>query len=301
MSKSVKIWLIIAASLILIGCVAFVGVMTVLRWDFAKLSTVQYETRTYEIGEDYKNISIVSDTADIVLVPSQDAKSAVECYEQKNVKHAVAVKDSTLVIEITDARKWYERIEIGVGSPKIIVYLPQGEYGALSVRSDTGDMEIAKGFCFESIDISQRTGNVTNYASATGAIKIKTTTGDICVENVSAGSLELSVSTGDTDLADIACKSMRSEGDTGDLLLKNVIAEQGIFVTRTTGDVTFEGADAAEIIVQTDTGDVKGSLLSDKVFVTSTDTGRVRVPSTATGGRCEITTDTGDIQIRIQQ
>ena len=51
MGKSVKIWLIIAASLVLIGCIAFGGVMAMLKWDFAKLSTAKYETNDYEINE----------------------------------------------------------------------------------------------------------------------------------------------------------------------------------------------------------------------------------------------------------
>ena len=57
--------------------------------------------------------------------------------------------------------------------------------------------------------------------------------------------------------------------------------------------------DAAEIFVETDTGDVKGSLLSEKVFIPKSDTGDIKVPKTVTGGRCEITTDTGDIKIEL--
>ena len=44
MSKITKIWLIIAASFVLIGCIIFGGVMTMLKWDFTKLSTDKYET-----------------------------------------------------------------------------------------------------------------------------------------------------------------------------------------------------------------------------------------------------------------
>ena len=44
MGKRMKIWLIIAAALILIGCILFAGVMTVMKWDFTKLSTVKYVT-----------------------------------------------------------------------------------------------------------------------------------------------------------------------------------------------------------------------------------------------------------------
>ena len=321
MSKTTKIWLVMAASLVLIGCIIFGGVMTMLKWDFTKLSTGEYETHDYEIDENFNNISIVTDTADIVIVPSENQKTSVVCHEQKNAKHSVTVHNGKLVIEIVDTRKWYEYIGINLGTPKITVYIPQGEYGVLFVKSSTGNVEIPKEFKFENIDISESTGNVMNYASASENIIIKTSTGNIRVENVSAGTLDLSVSTGGitvsdvtceedikikvstgkTNLTNIDCKNVVSNGATGAISLKNVIAAEKFSIERSTGDVKFDRCDAAEIFVETDTGDVRGSLLTDKIFIVQTDTGNVDVPKTATGGKCEITTSTGDINISIKQ
>lgn len=321
MGKTTKIWLIIAASLVLIGCIVFVGVMVMLKWDFAELSTSKYETNGYEINENYQGISIVTDTADITFVPSEDSKCYVECREQKNLKHSVTVKDGTLVIKLVDTRKWYEYVGINFGESKITVSVPQGEYGTLSIKSSTGDVDIPKDFKFESIDVAASTGDVRNAASASDEIRIKTTTGRISVENVSAGSMDLSVSTGNVtvggvtcegevkvgvstgkaSLTDLSCQKLTSEGNTGDLSLKNVIVSEKLSVERSTGDVRLDACDAAEIFVKTDTGDVTGTLLSDKVFITKTDTGDVNVPNAITGGRCEIITDTGDIRISIQQ
>ena len=83
--------------------------------------------------------------------------------------------------------------------------------------------------------------------------------------------------------------------------MKNVVATGTISIKSDTGDVRFEGSDAIEISVKTDTGDVTGTLLSEKVFITETATGRVNVPKTTSGGKCEITTETGDINISIKQ
>lgn len=318
MKRSVKGWLLAAAALVVLGGALFVGVMAALHWDFSKLSTEIYESNRYDITEVYHSISIQTDTADIRLVPS-DEGTFVECYEQSNAKHTAAVKDGTLVIGIADRRQWYEHIGIQFGSPTVTVFLPQGAYSALSVTSDTGDVEIAKEFCFERIEIAEDTGDVVNSACATESVRIRTTTGDICVENVVAGGMELSVNSGDVTLRDVkcegdlaitvstgtaklsnvTCQSLVSGGDTGDLFLQNVVAAKLFSITRSTGDVRFDGSDAAEILVSTDTGDVEGRLLTDKVFITETDTGDVRVPHSVTGGRCEITTDTGDIHITI--
>jgi len=321
MRTRTKVWLIIATSLVLIGSIIFGGVMSVLKWDFTKLSTVKYEKNDYEMREDYQHISIITNTADIVFAPSENSTTLVSCYEQKGNMHSVSVKDGTLEIKIVDTRKWYEYIGINFGTPKITVYLPQGEYGKLSIKSSTGDVHIPEVFKFISIDISESTGNVTNYASALEGVKIKTSTGNICVEDVSAGSLDLTVSTGKvtvsgvtcegdiavgvstgkTYLSNIQCKNFTSSGSTGDISLNNVIATEKLSIKRSTGDVKFDGSDAAEIFIKTDTGDVTGSLLTDKVFITQTDTGNIDVPKTVNGGRCEISTDTGDIKISVKK
>lgn len=319
MSKSTKIWLIIAASLVLIGGMIFVGVMSALKWNFIKLSTDKYETNSYEISEIYKNISITTDTADVEIIPWENSKTSVVCHEKNNIKHSVSVKDGTLEVNVFDARKWYEYIGINFGYTKIKVYLPAGELGTLSVKTSTGKVEVAKDFTFDSIDIVTSTGAVKNYASASG-VNLKTGTGAITVRGISAGSLDLSVSTGKITASDIicdrdiilavstgksfldnvTCRNLKSSGGTGDISLKNVVASESFSIERGTGDVEFDGCDAAELYIKTGTGDVEGTLLSEKVFIVNTNTGDKEVPSTVGGGRCEITTSTGDIEIYIK-
>lgn len=280
MTKTTKIWLIIATTLLLTGCIIFGGVMTVYKWDFSKLSTNKYETNKYDIADNFKNISVNVKTADIVFVASEKAKTEVVCYEQDNANHEVSVDNDTLTIKLVDERKWYEYIGINFRTPKITVYLPQGEYGNLTVSASTGD-----------IDIKNLSAENINLTVTTGEIEAKSITCN--------GDFKTTVSTGEVELKDVSCKNLSSNGNTGDITLKDVIAEEKFAIERSTGDVKFERCDANEIFIKTDTGDVKGSLLSDKVFITETDTGNIDVPKTITGGRCEITTDTGDIKITV--
>lgn len=320
MRTRTKVWLIIAVSLVLIGIIVFASAMSTLEWDFAKLSTAKYENNDYEIHEAFHHISVITDTADIVFVPSEGSIVSVSCYEQEGNMHSVSVKDGALEIKNIDTRKWYEYIGFNFDTPKITVYIPEGEYGKLSVKASTGDVEIPEVFKFKSVDISVSTGDVKNYASALEDVKIKTTTGNICMEDASIGLLDLTVSTGKvtvsgvtcegdiavgvstgkTYLSNIRCKNFTSSGSTGDISLNNVIATEKLSINRSTGDVKFNSSDAAEIYIETDTGDVTGSLLTDKVFIIQTGTGKINVPKTVNGGRCEITTSTGDIKIDIQ-
>jgi len=114
-----------------------------------------------------------------------------------------------------------------------------------------------------------------------------------------ACSVGVDVSTGKAYLTDIACKSVISSGSTGDISLDHVIAAERFSINRSTAGIRLDSADAAEIFMETDTGDVTGTLLTDKVFITQTDTGGVDVPKTETGGRCEIITNTGNIRISV--
>lgn len=320
MTETTNVWLMIAAFLVLGGGIFFVCVMSTLGWDFAKLSTAKYETNIYEVGEAFSDISMTTDTADIIFAMSDDGTCKVECYEEEKAKHSVTVENDALVVRINNQKSWYDYIGFHFGSQKTTVYLPKTEFNALTINESTGNVEIPKEYSFGNADISLSTGHVNFYASASNLVKIKTSTGNIRVENTSAGSLDLSattgkvtvsgvscrddvtvgVSTGRTNLTDISCKSVISRGTTGSISLNHVIAANKFSVERNTGGVKFSGCDAGEIYVKTNTGSVTGSFLSDKVFITDSDTGSVDVPKTVTGGRCEIKTDTGSIKIKIE-
>lgn len=319
MRTRTKVWLIIATALMLLGGILFAVIMTRLDWDFMKLSTVKYETNTHEVGDTFDSISIHTDTADILFALSDDGRCRVTCYEDESANHSVTVENNTLVVKHNPRKAWHSYIGFSFDSPKITVSLPKAEYASILICEDTGDVEIPEVFAFKNADISVSTGDVSFLASATETVNIKTSTGDICVEKLSVGSLELSVSTGRVTasdvtsaggvsvdvstgkayLTDITCQSLTSSGSTGDISLNNVIVSESLSIKRSTGDVSLGSCDAAEIFVKTNTGDVRGSLLSDKMFLVTTDTGKTDIPQSTTGGKCEITTDTGDIKITI--
>lgn len=301
MNKKTKIWLIVAASLVVVGGLIFGGAMMLLKWDFSLLSTLKYETKEYEISEAYQEISIAINTADVVFVPSEDSKTTVICHEQEKVEHWVVVEDGRLCITANDTRKWYDYIGIQFGTPKITISIPAGEYGKLWVGASTGDVEIPENFKFESIDIRGSTGDITNRASASGIVKIKMTTGDICVENMSADMLLLDVTTGDMELSGIRCSIIETNGDTGDLTMTDVVTTGAIVAFRNTGNIKFDKCDSEKLLFSTQTGDITGSLLSDKIFLVESGTGSVKVPKTTEGGECQVRSETGDIKLKIEK
>ena len=287
-----------------------------LGFDIRALSTANFVTNEHEINDSFENISIKGDTADIAFVQSEDGKCRVVCFEDEKEPHRVSAESGTLTIEHKKKIKLY--ISIVPDRPKVTVYLPEKAYKALSVDTDTGDVSIPDAFTFENVGIKTDTGDIDMSASA-GDVTLKTDTGSIRLHDMTADTLSLStdtgctgvnnaackgtlnakVNTGKTDFSEVTCANLYSKGNTGRLNLTNVTAAGEFHIERDTGDVHFEGCDAEAIFVKTDTGNVTGSFRTDKVFLTKTDTGRVDVPKTITGGRCEITTDTGNIKISV--
>ncbi len=319
MNRIIKNWLIVAAALILFAGVLFTGVMFDIGWDFHQLSTAAYTTNTYEVDGDFQNISIDVDTTEIEFLPADAEPCRVVCLEDEKIRHSVSVQNGTLIIDTVDPRKWIETISFSLEQPKMTVYIPQKTYDSLWIETETGDITIPDDFSFRTLKIDGDTSNVNCFASASQGMEMQLSTGDIRLEAIAAGQLKLTTDTGriqvnqadvdgniqiETDtgkvnLADISCHDLEAVSDTGSVTLKNVIGAGNFTMESDTGNIMFDSSDAAAISVETDTGDVTGTLLSDKVFLTETSTGRINVPKTTTGGKCVIQTSTGDIQITV--
>ena len=146
MKKSIMISLIVAGALVLFGAGLFVGAMTAGGWDFSILNTYEVVNNTYDVDEPFTNISIDTDTVDIRFAKSSDGKCRVATQDQHNHIYGVGVRDDTLYIHM-DFKGLFE---FGIGSYDafLTVYLPEDVYGTLTIKEDTGDVEIPETFSF---------------------------------------------------------------------------------------------------------------------------------------------------------
>ena len=189
----------------------------------------------------------------------------------------------------------------GVRLRPLTVYLPKQAYRTLTVSVKTGNVTIAQALTFDSVSVANVTGSTDCAADVKGSLSISAVTGNITLQNLSAGSAKLSTTTGN-----VKTNSVRLRGGvditttTGNVKLTDTVAEGGMTVSTTTGNVRFDGCDAAQIDVEATTGNVEGTLLTEKLFRAESVTGKVRVPQSTSGGLCTIRTRTGNIRIAIQ-
>lgn len=322
MKKSTKIAVITAVALIVLGIVAAGLGFWGMGFNLRALNTEDVISTTVEISEEFRGISIETDVADLYFAVSEDGVCRVECVDFADESYAVNVENGTLTIAKDDDRAWHENIRLfSIGETYVTVYLSEENYASIQIHEDTGDIEMPAEFSFEQAMINTSTGDICWLAQVSEALSITTDTGDVEVRGTSTRSLALETDTGDisasevrdaqqirietdtgkVELTNAGCTSLSADSNTGDIALKNVIMDELLTIKSNTGDVVFDRSDAAEIFVQTNTGDVTGTLVSDKVFLTETNTGNVDVPKSVIGDRCEIITDTGDIALRIAQ
>ena len=303
---------IVVGSLLLIGGGALFGVAV---YKSSKNSTI--ETKEYKDLESFNKFDIDLTIADLEFKKGDAAKVVVN--ETKYDTHDVSVSDGTLLIKGKDTRKWYEHIFNWNWFDKvsITVYMPEGDYDALKVKSSTGDIVVPEDFTFASFEAKASTGNITSKANVTGDITVTASTGKINFENITANRMDLKASTGDIRLKDVnvtediklktstgdfnlenvTCKSYESSSSTGDLNFNNVKVTNTINVKNDTGHVKMIASDAEELDIKTSTGYVNLELLTSKIVYAESSTGRKNVPTSTTGGLCKIKTSTGDIKV----
>ncbi len=261
MSKKTKVWLVIAAILVILGALTLLGVIRVCDGDFSKLDTIKHVENTIEITEDFNDIELEVVTVDIEFVVSNDGSCKVYSFEEEDTCITAIVKDG--VLKITEPIRGSIIPNIGFNlQDKLTVYLPKSEYGLLDIKTKTSDIIIPADFKFNDVNIKNTTGDVYCDCSVVNNTNVKATTGDVIVKNNFSNKLNISL---------------------------------------TTGDVKLDNIDPKEIFVKTTTGDIDGMLLSDKVFKTQVTTGDISVPNTNTGGVCDLKTTTGDINIKIKK
>ncbi|MBR5261951.1 MAG: DUF4097 family beta strand repeat protein, partial [Oscillospiraceae bacterium] len=271
------------------------------------------------IDEKFSKINVNTDTAYISFELAKDGQCKVVCDEYAQNKHEVFVDNGTLIVKKPDGIREFISFGITTGHQNVTVYLPQKSYDKLILSSDTGKVKVPDYLTFDEAEVETDTGYIEFYADVKGNLSIGSDTGRITVQDVNpknldvstctgaivlknilvSGNITITTDTGDTDMTSVKCRGLEMRSDTGDITLAKVIASASANIGTDTGDVYLNGFDANEIFIRTNTGEVMGTILSEKIFFAESDTGDVDVPRTITGGKCEITTDTGDITIDI--
>ncbi len=273
-----KVIIIISAVLVLIGAV-LIGVA----FAVGDLSLVnRARSVTHEADGAFEDISVEVSFADVHIRRSSTDKCYAVCDETEKLGYTLTVTDGTLTLRERDTRRWFEYIEIHTDMRGVVLYLPEGEYGSLSVTAASGDVECrSDALVFGDVSIKNASGETDLSARVTGALNVESASGDIEIEGMAPDSLKLSAASGEISLEGVRAASLME-------------------ITTSSGDISLEGCDAGELLLTSASGEIEATLLSDKLFEADSKSGRIRIPpSVRDGGICKAKTSSGDIEIRV--
>lgn len=322
MSNGKKIAIIIACVMTGVGILILLAAVIGINFDFTRLNTVKTERVSYTIEEDFDSIEINCADSDVRFVKSTDGKCRVECIQEENIIHTAEVMNGVLTISQGDERNTRDHFIIifDFAETGVTVYLPEEEYESLYVKTLSGDIAISEGFSFSDAEVSTESGDVMCLAKANGKLTIESKSGDAELMNSSAeeilvkslsgdvmiysanadSKLTAEALSGDVEVRDANADNLSASSTSGDIELLRVSAVEFNAVT-TSGDIEFSRCDADDIRMKSTSGDITGSLLSEKMFSVHTTSGHVNVPDDGGSGKCEISTTSGNVNMRIDK
>ena len=195
---------------------------------------------TYEIKDNFKDISIVVNTAHVEIKESENSDIKVVCHERKKHAHNVRVEDSTLIIS-KKKRKWYSYLLPSFDKANITIYIPINKIENLYIKSNTGDVNIASINIDNDLNIKINTGDIKfDNMLVKGKMHIKSNTGDINFNESDANELYIKVNTGNVSGTLLSDKAFVIRCNTGRVRIPDTFSNKKCQIISNTGNIKYE-------------------------------------------------------------
>lgn len=325
MSRTKKIVIFAALCAIALGAIIVVVTLAGIGFNWEKLNTEEhYERKSLEVHKDMiTDIEIEQIDWDVKIVPTDSKFCTVEFAAGEKMKDAVDVYNGKLTVKQTDERKWSQKIGIYHHSTQdttLLIYLPAGSYGSISIKSTSGDVSMPRGVLFaegeegEAITLTttfgsavleSASGDMTFLAETREGLSAETISGDLTLAHAMGGEVRIKTTSGDLEFVDSTPASLEVTTTSGELRLQNVYvrANNGARVHTMSGDVKMQSCYAHDLDIETTSGDVELRFDEGIIVETHTTSGDVTlVPDKeenlgANGEICRVKTTSGDIYI----
>lgn len=254
-----KRFLISGAIILLLGVVVFVIGMTSLGWNFMKLDSEPWESKTFELEEipdsGINGINISIRNAEIVFQPGATFK--VEYDECDRVRYDIAFEEGALTMtENRRAADFFAMFQFH--AQKIVVSLPGetaadmmkiekinigstngaitivGNYAEVRVKTTNGALDLRDLRVDRKIDAETTNGalNLENIDMSEGALDIETTNGKVKAQNILADTIEFETTNGAVNVENVKAKKLSLDTTNGAIIASGVdVSTKGEFGT----------------------------------------------------------------------
>ena len=337
MSRTIKIALIAAGFLMAAGLIiTFISVAST-GFDTQEISDGDYVERTFKLEDDFESIYVDATSEDISFYET-DGQSYVVSFQRDDIDVKVGISNNTLKVE-TEMTNWFS-MGINFQNPTIKIYLNKTAFaGDLTIKSSSGNVDVPSTLQFSNAFLKSTSGDIAMSAQVSNRVQTDASSGNIVIYGLKAKAFEgdtssgnitltscsfdndskITCSSGDITVKDSEFGSLLTETTSGDQRMNGVNVSgslscesssgemdlvgsyAGSFIgNATSGDITFDRFDSRKINIETSSGEVEGTLLSDKLFNVRTNSGDIDVPSPRGEDECNITTTSGDVEIKVK-
>ena len=277
MKKTIKIFWIIAAGLLITGLIlGGIGFCHLSGPEELSLNSQQNTGLPVTVTQPFTDVVIEETAGDIQLRSTPQNNATVTGPRTGSVVYEVEVTNGVLVIRPTRSVELFSFYE---ENTPLTVSLPQAVYHSITVTTESGDI-----CCSGEWQVRQA--------------KLSAESGEISLINGQYGQLTLSTESGDISLYDLHCEDITATAESGDIEAENVLAKNAVTAATESGDMEWENCDAEKLTLTAESGDISGHLLTDKIFQANSESGSVHVPEADKGSVCRIHTGSGNIDFQ---
>lgn len=320
MTKREKTAIKFAALFIIVGIVTAFAAAEAAAFDYTKLVDIGFVNRTHYESGSFEKIYVEVDDCDIVFKFSEDGNCSVVCPENDKVEQFVFIRQDTLRVTRRAADGWYSGLGIGsrFTKPTITVNLPRDKYASVEVITKTGNITVPDELEFTSINLTSESGNISlssasekaditvessagnvSFTGIAASLDVETVRGTINVKGPQIKNLSLKTVSGDISVSKVSGTTVSAVSEGGSIEYKLVTAKSFIKADTMSGNIELLGCDASSLSFNTLSGDLSGTLLSDKQFRVESGGGTVSVPQSSGSETFDAKTRSGNIRISV--
>ena len=279
MKKFKKLFLWIGSSLLAIGIVVYILILSINGFDMKRVYNIKEVNKTYELG-DFNNIDIDLVESDVKIQKSTDGINTISVKETDKIMHKIEVKNDVLKVSRKSTLfpiNLAGNIDIDMD---ITISLNDKLYNSLEIDIVSGSLEI------DGIRVNDA--------------EIDNVSRSIDIKNSDMNVLELNNVSGKTSLDNVTSYNIDASTVSGSLNFENVISNNVFDMNSISGKIFANNSDGKLIKIQTVSGNVDLVLMTGKTFTYNTISGNVVIPNnTSNGETCNIKTVSGNINIKI--
>ncbi len=181
------------------------------------------------------------------------------------------------------------------------MYVGDNSVGDLLIKGTSGSIEVMNVVATGTVEVDGNSGGISVSKVECENLSVENSSGVLRLSDIVAtGDVNVKGTSGGVHLDGIECESLTGENSSGKINCTDVIASGELKLDNSTGGISLEACDASTINLSATSGSIRGTLLTNKIFVAEATSGSVDVPMTGESDEiCTVTTTSGSIKMSI--